>query len=300
MSNIVSFDKFKTGRNLSGVMTWFEQFATGPVFMEIIRGAFESHSDVDGEYTLPFSISAPRMATGQSLDMCFYRDDQEFSSLTLGWMAAPAFATFGVIQSMTPTLVETTDQSKAYLQKTIGEMLLSLNVYTNFGGVGNLLSMVVCLLTEMVKRTGMIHEYVAPDGDHFFTAFITADGTDPNEVEPEVLTLRIKHQESNLVKGRLREMMKTQMPARGPSWENVEDGKIRAKIVSSKKPESPLFKRGKDKQLNKWIGEILVEEIVGNDRVAMERYVRNLLCWHEHYATYYNVEGWSYEVTWKG
>lgn len=300
MENVVSIDKFKTDRNVGTVMTWFEQFATGPVFMEVIRGAFEAHSDVDGEYALPFGISAPRMATGQSLDMCFYRDDQEFSSLTLGWMAAPAFATFGVIQSMTPTLVETTDQSKAYLQKTLGEMLQSLNVYTNFGGVGNLLSMAVCLLTEIVKRTGMIHEYVAPDGDHFFTAFITADGADPNEVEPEVLTLRIKHQEFNLVKGRLREMMKTQMPKQGPIWQDVEGGKIRAKITSSKKPESPLFKKGKDKQYNKWIDGILTEEIIGNDRVAMEKYVRNLLCWHEHYAVYYNIEGWSYEVTWKG
>lgn len=92
---------------------------------------------------------------------------------------------------------------------------------------------------------------------------------------------------------------KIEMPKGGPIWENVRGGKIRAKIVSRKKPESPLFKKGNNKEINKWIDEILTEEIVGNDRETMEQYVRDLLCWHEHYATYYNIEGWSYEVTWK-
>lgn len=299
MSNIVSLDKFKTDRNLGDVMAWFEQYETGPLFMEIIRDAFNNHSDVDGEYTLPFSVGAPHQVPGQWLDLCFYRKDEDFSSLTLGWMAAPAFATFGVIQSMQTTRIETTEESRDFLRTTIGKLLVSLNVYTGFGGVGNLLSMAVCLLTAIVKKTGEIREYVAPDGDHFFTAFISADGVDPNDAA-EVITLRIKHQERDLVKNRIREMMKAEAPRGGPIWEDVEGGKIRAKITASKKPELKLFKRGKDKQYNKWIDSILIEEIVGNDRAAMERYVCNLLCWHEHYATYYNIEGWSYEVSWKG
>lgn len=299
MENVVSIDKFKSERNVGAVVKWFEQFQTGPLFMEIVRKAFDHHADVDGEYILPFNISAPRIVPGQSLDLTFYREEQTFASLTLGWMAAPAFATFGVIQAMPSTFLETTEQSRAYMRKSVNELLRTLNVYRGFGGVGNLLSMAICLLTEIVNKTGQIHEYVTPEGDHYFTAFVAATGADPND-DAEVITLRIKHQEYALVKGRVREMMKEQMPKAGPSWENVEGGKIRAKIVSSKKPESPLFKRGKDKQINKWIGEILTEEIVGNDREAMEKYVHDLLCWHEHYATYYNIEGWSYEVTWKG
>lgn len=299
MSNIVSFDRFKTDRNLGAVMTWFEQFQTSPLFMEMIRKAFEYHADHDGEYVLPFTIRAPRQVPGQSLDLSFVVGDNDFASLTLGWMAAPAFATFGVLQAMPSTMLETTETSRAYLMTKVRAMISATGVYDGFGSIGFALGMAVCLLTEIINKTGQIHEYVTPEGDHYFTAGIAAAGADPND-DAEVMTLRIRGKEFARVQESMRQLMKAEIPKAGPSWENVRGGKIRAKIVSRKKPESPLFKKGTNKEINKWIDEILTEEIVGDDREAMERYIRKLLAWHHHYAVHYNMEGWSYEVSWKG
>ncbi|QVD49086.1 hypothetical protein LUCX_16 [Xanthomonas phage vB_XciM_LucasX] len=80
------------------------------------------------------------------------------------------------------------------------------------------------------------------------------------------------------------------MPGQAPVWENVKGGKIKATLTMTN-PKSAWFKGQKP---HVW------EEIVGDDRPAMEAHIAQTLAWLSHYDTYYSLKDWKYEVKWKG
>lgn len=292
MDNVVNIKDFKSTRSINSVMEWFEQFPTSGLFLETIRDAIHSHAKVpDRPYDLPFTLKAVSFSP-YNLDLVWFSEGNR--TLTVGWMARCNFAAVGGIVAMKPYDVGTQEKATAYYQDLTHRLLHRAGLYKGFGGAGASLAMGLFLIGEMVNRSVEMCEYVDEDGDHHFTALMGDDD------DQQVFSVCIFNQAFELTLAHNTELRKKQMPKAGPIWENVKGGKIRAKIVSSKEPESPLFKKGKNKEDNKWIDMILTEEIIGDDRSAMEEYVSHLLSWHEHYAIYYNIEGWSYEVTWKG
>lgn len=79
-----------------------------------------------------------------------------------------------------------------------------------------------------------------------------------------------------------------QPPTGAPVWENVKGGKIKATITMAK-AESKIYKQPQP-----------AEEIIGDNRQAMEDHINRFLNWLHNYDTYYSCKGWKYEVKWKG
>lgn len=292
MSNVVSIKDFKNAQSINSVMEWFEQFPVSELCLEMIRCAIGSHAQVPNTpYELPFTLKATTY-TPYNLDLVWVSEGAPV--LTVGWVASCNFAMVGGLQAMKSYDVSTREKATAYHHDLVHRVLRRAGLYTGFGGAGSPLAMGLFLTAEMNNRAVEMCEYVDEDGDHHFAALVG------DEDEQQVFSVCIFNRTFNRTLEYNTGRLKTQMPKAGPIWENVKGGKIRAKIVATKKPESPLFKRGNNKEINKWIGEVLTEEIVGDDRAAMERFVHDLLAWHEHYHTYFNMQGWTYEVTWKG
>lgn len=293
MDNVHSLTEFKNGREINSLMAWFGQFNTSPDFNDMMREVFKSIAFAwGGDFVLPFTIKVPTVQSGYSLDLSWWSGGEVV--LTTGWMRRCNFAAAGAFMAMTSRDTSSDELEMKFVRRFAHETFIEGGIYPGFGSGASASALATGMIFEMAKRSSEICEYRCESGDRHYSIFFGDDE------DPQIFTFTIRGVVFQELQTRMHNLRKTQMPKAGPSWENVRGGKIRAKIVSSKKPESPLFKKGKDKQLNKWIDEILIEEIVGDDREAMEEYVQHLLAWHWHYATYYNIEGWSYEVTWKG
>lgn len=82
--------------------------------------------------------------------------------------------------------------------------------------------------------------------------------------------------------------MELSAPTGAPVWENVKGGKIKANISMSK-AGSKIYQKPHP-----------AEEIIGDDRSAMEAHIEAFLNWLNNYDAYYSCQGWKYEVKWKG
>lgn len=294
-NKVVNINHRLISKSAAGLVDYLKYVGAPSPLQALVFEAAKDHFEMNkanGEIT--FKINT-RMARGScelrmSTDV-FEGKESEDEVLPLVFISSSMMhmGFYSAVAGLEPHVIDDWEKTNQFFKDHLHWLLDASFAHAPGTGMNEAFAFASCVLMNLMRGSSQVYMVEEKTGTtagtrHYFGLVDHPDSEEDLEfVSITFTSAGIEHDKKRNLK-----IARSTMPSYAPMWTNDEDGTIKATLTMTK-DSSPLFKGQKP---HVW------EEIIGTDRAALEAHIRLSLKWLAHYKTYYNMEGWEYNVKW--